>query len=120
MTTTTRRRATELDRVIGRRIREARKLRALPMKRVAEMIGMSYQQIEKYERGQNRISAGTLCRIADALVFAPDYFLRPGIDGEPPIDTSAATILRNYHRMNHFHRKLLVKLSATLAAGGAR
>ena len=50
----------ERDQEIGRFLRTARKANGLTLKELATILGICYQQVQKYESGQNRISAGTL------------------------------------------------------------
>jgi transcriptional regulator with XRE-family HTH domain len=78
-----RRSATALDDHIGRRIRERRILLGLTQQELAEIIGVSYQQAHKYERGVNRVSAGGLFEIARAL-SAPITYFYEGIGQEGP------------------------------------
>jgi transcriptional regulator with XRE-family HTH domain len=52
---------------IGLRIRECRVLRGLSQQQLAELIGVTYQQVFKYEHGVNRVSAGRLYEIAKEL-----------------------------------------------------
>src|SRR5499426_4582022 len=56
-----------LDRLVGRNIRIQRLARGLSQTDVAEKLGVSFQQVQKYERGRNRIGAGRVVRIAAAL-----------------------------------------------------
>jgi transcriptional regulator with XRE-family HTH domain len=60
-------RATDVDRRIGARIRDRRILLGLTQHQLAELIGVSYQQAHKYEKGLNRISGERLLTIAEAL-----------------------------------------------------
>ena len=57
-----------------RRIRERRIMLGLTQQQLAEMIGVTYQQAHKYERGINRVSAGRLFEIARALSTPITYF----------------------------------------------
>lgn len=59
--------ATPTDTAIGARIRERRIALGLSQGQLAQMVGVTYQQLHKYERGINRIAAGRLQQIADAL-----------------------------------------------------
>lgn len=59
--------ADALDRQIGARIRHVRKMRGLSQTQLGEAIGVTFQQVQKYERGDNRVSASTLVRVAGAL-----------------------------------------------------
>jgi transcriptional regulator with XRE-family HTH domain len=52
---------------IGRRLRTARKKRGLSQSDLAKAIGVSFQQIQKYENGTNRISASRLADFAEIL-----------------------------------------------------
>src|SRR4051794_32727379 len=57
----------EADRHVARRMRERRIMLGLTQQQVAELVGITYQQVHKYEAGGNRVSAGRLYRIAQAL-----------------------------------------------------
>ena len=59
--------ADPVDVAVGARIRLLRKLRGLSQQALAEAAGVTFQQIQKYERGANRVSASMLARIAGAL-----------------------------------------------------
>jgi transcriptional regulator with XRE-family HTH domain len=52
---------------VGARIRLLRKVRGLSQQALAEAAGVTFQQIQKYERGSNRVSASMLSRMAGAL-----------------------------------------------------
>ncbi|HZZ68717.1 MAG TPA: helix-turn-helix domain-containing protein [Phenylobacterium sp.] len=57
----------KLDVAIGQRIRQRRRALGLPQTALAETVGVTFQQIQKYERGANRISFSRLVEIAAAL-----------------------------------------------------
>jgi CheY-like chemotaxis protein len=59
---------------IGQRIRERRKLLRLNQSQLAEMMGFSYQQMQKYENGMSELSAGKLLLFAKNLNVPPHYF----------------------------------------------
>ena len=61
------RQANETDLAVAARIREFRVLAGLTQTELAEPLGLAFQQIQKYERGTNRVSAGRLVQIATAL-----------------------------------------------------
>jgi transcriptional regulator with XRE-family HTH domain len=67
-------RATLVDRHVGRRIRERRVMMGLSQQQLARIIGVTYQQAHKYERGLNRVSAGRLFSVAQALGVDPAWF----------------------------------------------
>ena len=60
---------------IGERIRNRRAVLGMSQAELADRIGMSFQQVQKYERGANRIASSILVRVADALNCAPGDLL---------------------------------------------
>lgn len=58
---------TEIDREIGRRIKTRRNQLGMNQQMLAERIGVSYQQVQKYENGTDRVGASRLYMIAKAL-----------------------------------------------------
>ena len=73
-------RAQDIDRYIGARVRERRIMLGLTQQQLAEMIGVTYQQAHKYEKGVNRIASGRLSSIAQALGVEVGYFYE-GLSG---------------------------------------
>jgi len=57
----------EIDVLVGRNIRIHRMAKCLSQKELAERIGVTFQQVQKYEKGVNRIGSGRLIRIAGVL-----------------------------------------------------
>ena len=68
------RRAKDIDRYVGARVRERRMMSGITQHELAEMIDVTYQQMNKYETGINRISAGRLHTLAQALGVDAGYF----------------------------------------------
>lgn len=73
------RRAGAEDIEIGRKIRAVRLERGLSQSGLADGIGLTFQQVQKYEKGTNRVSAGRLQRIAEMLNI-PIMFFYGGTD----------------------------------------
>jgi transcriptional regulator with XRE-family HTH domain len=63
-----------VDSHVGRQIRKRRNLLGLTQEQLADSLGISYQQIQKYETAANRISAGRLYEIAQKLGATIGYF----------------------------------------------
>ncbi len=63
-----------IDRHVGEKLRERRILLGITQKHLASENGVTFQQIQKYELGKNRISVGRLYRIAKILQVDMDYF----------------------------------------------
>jgi transcriptional regulator with XRE-family HTH domain len=59
-------RATDADRLIGKRVRIARLTAKLSQTELGRHLGVTFQQIQKYENGKNRIAVGRLEQIAEA------------------------------------------------------
>lgn len=74
-------RATELDKTIGKKILELRLAMGLSRENIANDIGVTHQQIAKYESGTNRLSIGRLLEISEALETDPSYFYSDLISG---------------------------------------
>ena len=64
----------KLDRHIGHRMRLRRSLLRMTQGQVAEILGITFQQVQKYEQGQNRISAGRLYEVSRFLGVPILYF----------------------------------------------
>jgi len=69
---------TERGLQIAHRVREMRNLKGMTQAGLAEALGVTFQQIQKYEAGQNRIAVDRLAEIAEALDVSPGWFFRVG------------------------------------------
>ena len=110
-----------IDDHVGGRIRERRIMLGLTQQQLAEMIGVTYQQAHKYERGINRVSAGRLFEIARALSAPITYFFEGiGEEGPRPILPHQRTLLeitRNIAEIrNEKHREAISQLARALAS----
>jgi transcriptional regulator with XRE-family HTH domain len=59
-----------VDRYIGARMRNRRQALGLSQAKLGEKLGISFQQVQKYESGRNRVSAASLFDICEALEFS--------------------------------------------------
>jgi len=126
MSLTTEHTADPVDVTVGTRIRFTRKMRNMSQQALAEAIGVSFQQVQKYERGANRVSASMLVRIADTLgVDISDLFgrgsARGAIGGELAdllATTGALEMLTAYASLASDSRTALVGLMRTLQKVG--
>jgi transcriptional regulator with XRE-family HTH domain len=73
--------ATPVDVHIGQKIRARRNLLGLTQTDLANAAAITFQQIQKYERGTNRVGASRLQQFSDALGVPPSYFF----DGAPTV-----------------------------------
>ncbi|CDM63278.1 putative transcriptional regulator (plasmid) [Rhizobium favelukesii] len=65
-----------IDTFVGSRVRMRRQLLGLSQEKLADQIGVTFQQVQKYEKGLNRIGASRLQRIADVLSTSPSFFFQ--------------------------------------------
>jgi transcriptional regulator with XRE-family HTH domain len=112
----------EVDTYVGSRIRERRVMLGLSQQQMANLIGVTYQQAHKYERGINRISAGRLYEIARVLKVPVGFFFEglEGSSGEGDLSVGQRMCLelaRNFTQIpNDRHREALSQLARVLAA----
>lgn len=72
--------ANPVDAHVGYRVRLRRMLIGMSQERLGELLGLTFQQVQKYERGINRIGAGRLFEVSEIL-GVPISFFYEGIDG---------------------------------------
>ena len=115
-------RANTADRHVGARIRERRGMMGLSQQQLSRMIGVTYQQAHKYERGLNRISAGRLFEIAQVLGVPVSWFFE-GLSGEgehhemSQRQRMCLELARNFALIdNEKHQEALSQMARALAA----
>jgi transcriptional regulator with XRE-family HTH domain len=116
---------TKGDHYIGERIREARIANGQSMKDVAAMIGVSWQQMQKYEAGTNRVNGARIELLVTALNRPLSYFFPNATDvrftADPAIDALLASkdgqeLARAYARITATpDRRLVRDLASRLA-----
>ncbi len=114
-------RTQDIDRHVGARVRERRIMLGFTQQQLADLIGVTYQQAHKYERGINRISAGRLFEIAHVLSVPVNYFFE-GLSEEEGRQISSRErmcleLARNFAQIpNERHQEALSQLARVLAA----
>lgn len=118
--TTTARGADAIDRIVGRRIAARRAALGKSQTVLAAELGVSFQQLQKYESGQNRVSASRLHRIAVALEAPVGAFFPDGPDEEAePAELTAESraVLADFDRIPAAPvRRAVARIVAALAA----
>ncbi len=71
-----------VDLHVGNQVRVQRRLRGLSQSALAQKLGITFQQVQKYERGANRIGSSRLHRIAQVLKMPVSYFFE-GLEADP-------------------------------------
>lgn len=113
-------RTQDIDRYVGARIRERRIMLGLTQQQLADLIGVTYQQAHKYERGINRVSAGRLFEVAQVLSVPVNYFFdgleQRGDRAISPRERMCLELARNFaHIPNERHQEALSQLARVLA-----
>lgn len=123
------RRADARDAEVGRRVRSRRLECRLSQTELADGIGVTFQQVQKYEKGVNRIGAGRLQRISEALEVPITFFFdasphaaERGSDHSPDsvfglMQTSGAVrIVKAFHKIkSRKSRQVLVDMAEEMA-----
>lgn len=108
----------EIEKSIGVAIRKRRTELGLTQEQLAKKLGLSYQQIQKYETGLNRITAGRLLLISKILFTDLDYFFK-GAGTQFPEAREATYKIPNIHlkgeRLNQDVQIAIANLVSTLA-----
>lgn len=80
--------ANPVDVQVGNRVRIRRMLIGMSQEKLGELLGLTFQQVQKYEKGVNRIGAGRLYDVSRILGVPIDYFYE-GINAQPAGDGAA-------------------------------
>ncbi len=94
-----------IDVLVGRRARERRTLEGMSQTAVAEKLGLTFQQLQKYERGHNRISASRLYELAQIFDVPVAYFYEGMKAGKGAPDDSLSKretleLVKAYHSIS--------------------
>ena len=87
----------EVDVHVGLRLREARTLKNWTQTELGERVGLSFQQIQKYENGANRIGASRLWHLSQILELPVSYFFE-GLESGKRVDADDAETAENIRR----------------------
>jgi transcriptional regulator with XRE-family HTH domain len=115
---------------VGKRVRHRRWMVGMTQQRLGDIVGIKFQQIQKYETGMNRISASRLWDIAQALGVSISFFFE-GFEEEPAAatprqaeteqrgdllaDKEALELVRSYYAIPEAQRRRLFDLARVLS-----
>lgn len=130
----TKRRSHQLDKAIGARMRAVRLQRKLTQTQLGESLGVTFQQIQKYENGKNRVSGSAMVKVCEALNVKPEQLLGNGngvFHSEPDVfdlvmtDKAMVRMVVEIARLPATQRKpvvsaLVLMVRAFLQRGGKR
>jgi transcriptional regulator with XRE-family HTH domain len=128
--------ADEVDAHVGRRLRQRRIALGISQEQLGSELGLTFQQVQKYEKGQNRISAGRLYRIAAILSVSVEHFFegiangtagarRSGMSGQAEVNAFLASpeglaLTAGFMKISDAAtRRRIVDLVNTIAGDGA-
>ena len=109
-------RSGQLDAALGERIRRRRRELGLSQSALGGKLGITFQQVQKYENGTNRVSATMLVKLSEALLLPVTQFLHD-VDpnaGPSQADSQAAQLLTAFARIQSSDLRAAV---LTLVAG---
>ncbi len=117
-----------LDIKVGIKVRALRLERQMSQEKLGDALGLTFQQVQKYEKGTNRISAGRLQRIAAILEVPVSVFFadtKPSSAGAESLfdlvdNGSALRLLRAYSHIPSPALKRALTALAEEIAGGSR
>lgn len=112
------------SREIGERIKRRRKELGISQERLAEILGVTYQQVQRYENGTNRLNVENIQLIAAALSVPVSYFFeleKPAVVAERPypyLPTEEDRLLKYFRKIKEAGSRNIVFQIAKLAARG--
>ncbi len=129
-----------VDMHVGARLRQRRTLLGMTQTDLGDALGMSFQQVQKYEKGTNRISSSRLFRLTRALDVSIEYFFEdmppevtastpagggdkakklPSYEPDPMARRETLELVRAYYKIEEADvRKRVYELTKTLGADG--
>ena len=121
--------AHKVDVHVGKRIRQRRWLTGMTQQGLADLVGIKFQQIQKYETGANRVSASRLWDIADALEVQVSFFfeglksteeeealsVNTAVPSDLMGDKEAMDLVRSYYAIPENQRRRLFELARVLS-----
>lgn len=113
----TARSAGAVDKIIGARVRARRLQMGMTQEALADQIGVTFQQVQKYEKGLNRVAAPTLLEMAEALNTPVTWLLpevRQGRGASALDDPDIAAFVPLLLQLNKDGRRALAAIARTL------
>ena len=127
---------------VGARMRQRRTLLGMTQTDLADALGMSFQQVQKYERGTNRIGSSRLFKLSQVLDVPIEYFFEgmpptvaailpgkgrgkakkpPRYEPDPLVKRETLELVRAYHKIEDADvRKRVYELTKTLGADASK
>lgn len=111
----------ETNKKLGQAVRERRVMLGLSQEALAKACGITFQQIQKYEKGANAMSASRLIELSAVLKVEPEQLLKAGNNGVDPVKPSDRESLELMKAFGRIHtlamRKRIADLVRSIADG---
>ncbi|MDH0910484.1 helix-turn-helix domain-containing protein [Rhizobium pusense] len=91
MSRTNKKQPNSIDVYVGSRIKQRRTMNGMSQERLGDSLGITFQQVQKYERGINRVGAGRLQTIADILDVPVSFFFESASGHDATVDLPHAS-----------------------------
>ncbi|WP_375668879.1 helix-turn-helix domain-containing protein [Bartonella sp. MR168JLCBS] len=109
-----------IDLFVGKKIRLKRKMLKMSQKTLGQHLGVTFQQIQKYEKGLNRVSAGRLMEISDILNVPLSFFYADILTKQQPpyhhdeiaSSTEEYLLLKRFRTLTTVKKKAFLQLIA--------
>jgi transcriptional regulator with XRE-family HTH domain len=115
----------EFDRLLGQRIMELRRLAGMTQNQLAQRLGVSTQQVHKFEKGTDQVSAGQLLVIARSVDVAVANLIDGYEDGapldplgDPKTSRMLLNVTRSFLELEPKYQAALVRLARAMAEEG--
>jgi transcriptional regulator with XRE-family HTH domain len=97
---------------VGRKVRSRRLELGLSQESVADNLGVTFQQLQKYEKGMNRVAAGTLFKLAKILKTRPEALMPPfergAAQAETPVPAKVKKLLDAFEDLSPVEQRMCV------------
>ena len=110
-----------IDTHVGQRVRERRTLVGISQTVLGEKVGLTFQQIQKYENGKNRVSASRLWQFSQVLGVPVAWFfegIEESAEGDPLAKRETLRLVRYFVACPPELRKQVFALIKSLSSGG--
>ena len=114
-----------IDKFVGQRVRMRRLMLNMSQEKLADAIGLTFQQVQKYEKGVNRIGGSRMQQIADVLQVSPGWFFgdekskaNPGADimAQMLVLPHGVELAQHFTTLSNQDRARLADIAARLAS----
>ncbi len=105
-----------IDILVGQKIKHRRLLKGLTQQKISDVLGITFQQLQKYEKGTNRVSASRLYHMAKILECPIGYFFEE-TDRELPekLNKGHYKLITLYGKLSPENRELLNLMASALS-----